>query len=64
MKIKYFIPLVLEVKINGEADKLGFSSGSHAAESEIDAKIRKRLDDFLIYWAQTNGVEVTARFIK
>lgn len=64
MKITYFIPLVLEVKIDGEADKLGFASSSHAAESEIDIKVRKRIDDFLIYWQQQDGVEVTARFTK
>ena len=64
MKITYFKPLVLKVKIDGEADKLGFASSSHAAESEIDAKIRKQLDDFLIYWQQQDGIEVTARFTK
>ena len=56
MKIKYFTPLVLKVVVKGEADRI--------SEIKINAKIRKQLDDFLIYWQQQDGIEVTARFTK
>ena len=56
MEVKYFLPLVLEVKVKGPKDRI--------FESEVDAKIRKQLDDFLIYWQQQDGIEITARFTK
>ncbi len=70
MEIKYFIPLVLEVKINGEVDRILEREINTQAYQEINVdslirkKIRRRINEFLIYWVQTNGVEVTARFIK
>ncbi len=56
MKIKYFIPLVLEVDVEGEANLID--------EDEVNAKIKKQADAFLIYFQQQDGVEVTARFTK
>lgn len=57
MKIKYFTPLVLAIEVNGkEADLID--------EDKIRAKIKLRTDEFLIYFQQQDGVEVTARFTK
>jgi len=68
MKIKYFIPLVLEVKVSHPRSALLVNNAvDHEFEDEMDEikrKIDVRIEEYLIYWAQTNGIEVTARFTK